>query len=438
MKVLLINVCNLEYKCYRGAFSNFLTYAPLTLAYLSVLIPNDLYIELRTCDEIVEKLDVNKGQYDVVIMSFMSVSAKRAYELAQIYKKQGSWVVAGGYHPTFMPDEALEHFDTVIVGAAEISLPQFLYDFKNGCAQMLYDNQNVDLTNYKFPNRNIIPKGKYHHVPAVVANRGCTNGCEFCAISAVNKNAPLRPVKNVIDEIKRLKTKQLIFFDPNFFQAREYCLEIMEELSKMKIKWAANATIELTQDKKLLESASKSGCAGVLLGLESINEKSLQSARKTFNKPEKFKESIKILHDYKIFTHACFILGFDDDTEEDLLTLPDQIEYLGLDLARFAILTPVPNSELYKRLESESRIITKDWTLYDQNYAVFQPKNMTPQRLEEIYHKIWKEAFSVYKIFSRVKNSDRSFIEKLLLLSVNLGFKYVGADAQGVCKCSGG
>ena len=107
------------------------------------------------------------------------------------------------------------------------------------------------------------------------------------------------------------------------------------------------------------------------------------------------------------------------------------MKYLGLDLARFSILTPAPNSILYKKLEKENRIITHDWRKYDQNYAVFQPKNMTPQRLEEIYHYVWERTYSIPSILRRVNKSKNNLFNKLFLLGTNLGFKYVGVDA---CK----
>ena len=430
MKLLLINVCDPEYKCYRGLFSNYLTYPPLTLAYLAALIPDDIEIEVDFCDEIVEKIDLTKN-YDVVAMSFMCVSAKRAYELAKIYKNKGSYLIAGGYHPTFCADEVLEYFDSVIIGAAEISFPQILRDLFNGNPKKIYDNQNVDGIDYKIPKRQIIPKGKYLNVPAVIANRGCINKCEFCAISELNCGSHPRPIDNVIQEIKTLKSKKLVFFDPNFFQDKQYSLELMNELGKLKKQWFCNATIKFTQDEQLLESASKNGCGGVLMGLESFNSNSLKSVNKAFNKPEIYKKSVEILHKYNIFAHACFVLGFDSDTEDDLIKLPDFIEYLGLDLARFSILTPAPNSILYKKLEKENRIITHDWRKYDQNYAVFQPKNMTPQRLEEIYRNVWERTYSIPSILRRVNKSKNNFFNKLFLLGTNLGFKYVGVDA---CK----
>ena len=121
-------------------------------------------------------------------------------------------------------------------------------------------------------------------------------------------------------------------------------------------------------------------------------------------------------------------LYFDYDTRESLLTLPEQAEYLGVNLVRYAILTPVPGSELYNRLNAEGRIITTDWTKYTQNKAVFQPKNMAPQELEEVYQKVWRASYTLGKIWKRVNNAPLG--NRIILLGANLGFKYVSTNVE--------
>jgi len=179
-------------------------------------------------------------------------------------------------------------------------------------------------------------------------------------------------------------------------------------------------------DTELVEAAQKSGCAGVLFGLESLNRDTMLSIKKNFNDPERYKEAIDIMHDHKISVNGCFVLGFDNDTKEGLLTLPEQVEYLGVNIVRYAILTPVPGSQLYNRLSDEGRIITTDWTKYTQNKAVFKPQNMTPQELEEVYQKVWAASYKAGKIWKRVNNAPLG--NRAILLGANLGFKYVSTN----------
>lgn len=428
MKILLVQPWHRSDKTYRSKYSFLISYAPLTLATLKALIPKELNIEVDVCDEMVESISkYMKRQYDIVAITLQTSAAPKSYEIAKTFKEKGSYIVMGGYHPTYMPDEALEHADTVIIGAAEYSWPKFLRDFKNGKPQRLYDMQQVKGEDIPVPDRTVIPKRKYLKYPAVIANRGCPNHCEFCVISEMWRKCGLRPIKDVIDEIKSLKAKIIIFFDPNFFAIRDYAIELMKELKKLKIRWSGSATINVAFDEELMQLAEESGCKGLLVGLESLNPKTLKENKKGFNDPNKYKEAIEIMQKHKIAVNGCFVLGLDGDTEELLLSIPEQINYLNLNLARFAVLTPVPNSNLYKRLDKENRIIIKDWSKYTQHIAVFTPKNMTKERLEEIYRQVWKETYSWKNIFKRVKSLKHNTLgEKLICLGANIGFKYLG------------
>ena len=424
MKILLLLPWEKEYKAYRDKFSNKLVYPPLTLVTLAALIPQELGAEINVCDEMAQNFSYDKP-YDIVAVSFVTSSSIRAYRIAEKFKNKGSYIVFGGYHTTFMPEEAAKYADTIIIGAAEKAFPQFLRDFSQGKPQTRYEMPCVGSDDYVVPRRDLLPKRGYLNVPCVVADRGCPNRCEFCAISAMNPPGP-RLVSNVIDEIKSLNTKRLIFFDPNFFYNKKYALELMSGLEDLKVRWACNSTVTTAFDEELINAAQKSGCAGVLFGLESLNRDSLLSTKKEFNDPNDFKKAIDIMHEHNISVNGCFVLGFDSDTKENLSLLPEQVEYLGVNIVRYAILTPVPGSELYTRLENEGRIVTTDWTKYTQNKAVFKPLNMSPQELEKIYAKVWKESYKLRKIWGRIKKAP-SFEDKILLLGANLGFKYVGS-----------
>ncbi|MBQ7847934.1 MAG: B12-binding domain-containing radical SAM protein [Clostridia bacterium] len=406
-----------------------MTYAPLTLATLSALIPKDLDCHVEVYDEIVGDFPLKKKKYDLVAISCLTSNAPRAYALAERFKEGGAYVVMGGYHPTYMPKEALQHADTVIVGAAEYSFPEFLRDFAAGTPMQIYDKQCVKGEDLCIPDRRVIPRRKYLKYPTLIANRGCPNHCSFCVISNMWSDCTPRPVDRVIEEIKGLKSKMIVFFDPNFFGARAYSIALMRELAKLKIRWAGSATITAAFDTELMELARQSGCAGLLVGLESLSKETLKGAGKGFNRPEEYKRAIAIMQSYGISVNGCFVLGMDGDTEEQLLSLPEQINYLNLNLARFSILTPVPNSPLFHRLEKEGRILTRDWSKYNQHETVFMPTNMSPERLDELYRTVWKKTYSFKNILTRVQNiPNKSLKEKLICLGANLGFKYLGVE----------
>lgn len=424
MRILLLLPWETDYKAYRDKFSTKLTYAPLTLVALAAMVPAELNARIDICDEMVQSFSYDIP-YDIVAISFVTPSAARAYRIAERFREKGAYVVFGGYHASFMPDEAARHADTVIVGQGERAFPQFLRDFVNKAPQPRYEMPCASPEDCIVPRRDLLPKKGYLNVPCVVADRGCPNRCEFCAISAMNPPCP-RPAGAVIDEIAALKTKRLLFFDPNFFGNKPYALEIMEGLEGKNVKWGCNATVQTAFDGELVEAARKSGCAGVLFGLESLDRDAMLAAKKGFNDPKRYKQAIDIMHGHGISVNGCFVLGFDYDTKEALLALPEQVEYLGANLVRYAILTPVPNSRLYNRFNSEGRIITTDWTKYTQNKAVFQPKNMAPEELEEIYQKVWRDSYKLGKVFRRANNAPWG--NRAVLLGANLGFKYVATN----------
>lgn len=429
MNILLLQPWDSKDRSYRARLSTLITYAPLTLATLAALVPEELDCHVEVLDEITGKADFTKKHYDIVAISAQTSVACRAYQLAKEFKVRGSYIVMGGYHATHMPQEALEHVDTVIIGAGEYSWPQFLRDFVAGTPKKIYDMQKINGADIKAPDRSMIPKHKYLKYPAVLANRGCPNNCEFCVISKMWRRCTPRPVEDVIAEIKDLKSKMIVFFDPNFFGNREYSIALMKELTKLKIKWAGSATIGSAYDRELMELAKKSGCAGLLVGLESLNKETLIQSKKGFNDPNQYKEAIAIMQSYGISVNGCFVLGMDGDTEELLLSLPEQVKYLNLNLARFAILTPVPNSPLYHRLEAEGRLLSKDWTDYNQHKTIFQPKNMSPERLDEIYRIVWKQTYSWKNLWFRLIHlPNKSLVEKMICLGANLGFKYLGME----------
>lgn len=429
MKILIVMPWDLRHRRYRNIFSRLTAYAPLTLPTLAGLIPKELGFEVDACDEMIEDIEKYYNiKYDIVLISFITPSCNRAYKIANDFKNRGAYIVFGGYHTTFIPEEVKEHADTIIIGEAEVSLPMFFNDYINGSSKEIYHYPDVKEIDRKRPDRSILKKHKYSGVPTMIASKGCPNNCEFCAINKMSNNVP-RCIEDVIGEIKSLRKRYFIFFDPNFFGNRQYAINLMNEMMKLKIKWMGAATINSAFDEELMDLAQKSGCIGLLVGLESVNEKSLEGVNKKFADPNRYKEAISIMQKHGISVNGCFVLGFDTDTEEELLSLPNQAEYLNLNLVRYSILTPTPNSSLFKKLESEGRIITKDWSKYTQNEVVFTPENISKEKLEEIYKYVWKESYKLKNIYKRIKNMQNvSFYQKFIVFAINIGFKFVGND----------
>jgi radical SAM superfamily enzyme YgiQ (UPF0313 family) len=418
MKILFILPFDNTYRR-RGAFTRLISYAPLSLPTLAALVPESLHAEIKIVDEGVDK-PITEGEFDIVAISCVTSSANRAYELCRYWKNKGGYTVLGGVHPTLMTDEACNHSDSVIKGIGENTFPRFLNDFINGSPKKLYVSEKTcGYMSMPVPRRDLISK-KYMSIPTVIASRGCRNHCTFCSIPKLyGKDGFSRPVGEFIDEIKMIGKKNFIFLDPSITSDREYAIELFEALIPLKIKWGGLSTIDVADDKELFELMVKSGCSGILAGFESINQESLKSVGKATNEVRKYKESVRIFHGENIPILGCFVMGFDGDTKENLANLPEMIDEIGIDVPRFSLLTPFPGTPLFTQYKENKRIITENWDLYDTMNVVFEPKNISPEELQNIFYDVWKKTYETKRILNRFVNN-----RSLLALFAGIGFKY--------------
>lgn len=429
MTILLVMPWDKGHKRYRAILSPFISYQPLTLPTLAALVPPELGARVEVCDEIgTPYTRFLRRSYDVVAVSFVSSESARAYEIAAVFRARGAYVVFGGYHMLYNSREGAAHADTVIVGPGELSWPQFLRDFAAGRPQPFYQLCPVPGSLLTRPRTGVLPRRKYVSYPTLLANPGCGNGCLFCAIKDMWANGG-RDVDEVAAELKDRRGGIVVFFDPNFFGDRAYALSLMRAIAPLNRRWVGAACVSCAEDEELLYWARKSGCGGLLLGLESMTHGSLQGVGKGFNDPNRYRKAIGRLQSYGINVNGCFVLGLDSDTEESLLSLPAQVDYLGLDLARFSLLTPAPGSPLFHKLKAEGRILTENWADYDQDKVVFQPARLTPERLREVYFQVWRETYRWGAVLGRAKNArTRGIYERAAALAANVGFKFLGKE----------
>ncbi|MBR3629538.1 MAG: B12-binding domain-containing radical SAM protein [Oscillospiraceae bacterium] len=426
MRLLIVQAWNRDETAYRSRFSSLLSYPSLTLAVLYALVPAGMFETIDVIDENSQHVDYDRVHYDLVLISFETSSAISAYRHCEEFRKRGSYVAVGGYHATALPEEAGQYCDTVISGPAEKALPVFLQDWISGHAKPFYRDTTVCPADYPVPARDKVTKRGKLKIPAVIADRGCMNACKYCSMRTMWKSNP-RPVADVIAELKSLKARHYVFYDPNFFGKREYAIELMRAMEPLHILWASDATADFGCDHELMDIAYRSGCRGVVIGLESINSQSLSGVHKRFHNADKYEEIIRNIHSHHIGVNGCFVLGFDDDTEEELRSLPERVDRLGLDLCKFAILTPYPGTKLYDEMEQDGRILTKNWDLYNQHHVVYQPAHIAPERLHSVYREVWKNAYRWGRVSRRVFGSPALFHGAGgFLLGANIGFHFIG------------
>jgi radical SAM superfamily enzyme YgiQ (UPF0313 family) len=432
-KIALISPKGPLYRHRGGIWKKSLRYQPLTLTTLAALIPKELSIEVELFDEGIADVPLDL-KADLVGMTVITGTAKRAYELADGFRRRGITVVLGGPHVTLIPDDSAPHADAVVVGYAEDSWPQLLHDFYKGELRPRYEQApGLRLADRPFARRELLPSNRYLTNNVFEATRGCIHNCDFCVVPRAWGRKPYqKPVEQVIADIQQHGARKLIFVDLNIIADREYAMRLFAALVPLKVQWYGLATVLLADDPELLELAQRSGCKGLLMGLESISPQNLRQNHKTFNSPDKFVRVVKRLHEHGIALQGCFVFGLDHDEPDVFLKTAEFAVQAKIDLPRFAIVTPFPNTALYKRLESEGRILTKNWELYDGQHVVFRPAKLSVEELQQGTEAAWKHAYSFRSIARRISHSPAPWPVKL---GTNLGYRFYAHNLSRFYNC---
>jgi radical SAM superfamily enzyme YgiQ (UPF0313 family) len=417
-----------------GIFKQSLRYMPLTLPTLASLIPNDLQVELECLDEGWTDFDPETADFDLVGMTVITGSAPRAYRLAGRLRERGVAVVLGGPHVTLAPEDAAPHADAIVVGYAEDTWPELLRDYVAGRLAPRYDQApGLSLAGRPRPDRSVLPSRRYLTKDVFEATRSCVHACEFCVAPSAWGRTPLhKPVSDVIDDLRAEGSKKAIFVDLNLISNRGYAEELFSALVPLHLQWYGLATTLVAREGELLTLMQRSGCRGLLLGLESIVGANLDAARKGFNRPDDFGAIVDTLHRHDISVQGCFVFGLDQDTAATCRETAELAVDIGIDLPRFAIATPFPGTPFHHRLEREGRILTRNWELYDGQHVVFQPARMTVQELERATEAAWKHAYSWRGIARRLRHTVAPWP---VALATNLGYRYYAHNLHRFYTC---
>ena len=433
IKVVLISPKGPLYRHRGGIWRKSLRYQPLTLTTLAALVPAELEAELILFDEGIADVPLDLDA-DLIGLTVITGTARRAYELADHFRQRGITVVLGGPHITLIPEDAAPHADAVVVGYAEDSWPQLLRDFASGALKPRYEQApGLDLANRPFARRELLPSHRYLTNDVFEATRGCIHNCDFCVVPTAWGRKPYqKPVADVVADIQQHGARKLIFVDLNIIADRDYARRLFTALIPLRVQWYGLATVLLADDAELLALAERSGCKGLLMGLESISPQNLRQNHKGFNTPEKFASVVQRLHDHGIALQGCFVFGLDHDEPDVFLKTAEFAVQAKIDLPRFAIVTPFPNTALYKRLEAEGRILTMNWELYDGQHVVFRPAKLSVEELQMGTEAAWKHAYSIRSITRRIVHSPAPWPVKL---GTNLGYRFYANNLSRFYNC---
>jgi radical SAM superfamily enzyme YgiQ (UPF0313 family) len=433
MRIALVSPKGPLYRHRGGIFRKSLRYAPLTLTTLASLVPSELDASITIVDEGIEDVPADL-EADLVGLTVITGTAPRAYELAARFRARRVPVVLGGPHVTLIPDDAQPHADAIVVGYAEDAWPQLLRDFAAGRMQPRYvQAPDLSLAGRPFPRRDLLPRRRFLTTNVFEATRACIHSCEFCVVPAAWGRKPYqKPVEDIVADIRQHGARKAIFVDLNLIADRGYATRLFEALIPLRIEWYGLATVLLADDAELLALAARSGCRGLLIGLESIVPANLRDTHKGFNKPDRYADVVARLHAHRIAVYGCFVFGMDHDTPDVFLKTARFAVEAAIDLPRFAIVTPFPGTALYQRLEREGRILTRNWERYDGQHVVFQPAGMTVDELQRGTEQAWRHVYSWPSIARRLRRSPAPLH---VGVTSNLGYRYYARHLDRFYTC---
>jgi radical SAM superfamily enzyme YgiQ (UPF0313 family) len=386
-------------------FKRYFQIAPLNLMMIASLTPKDCDVEIL--DENIDTIDFD-GPVDLVGISANTSEISRAYQICDEFKKRGVPVVIGGIHASALPDEAAKHADSVVIGEAEGLWEKVIEDFRKGTLARFYRHRSFpDISSLPQPDKEVLKNKRYLTKNVFQISRGCPYHCIFCSVTSFFGNSyRVRNEDKVIKEIERMDGDFIVFVDDNIFGNPGYAVRLLKKMIPLKKKWVSQCTLHLADNSKLLDLAAKSGCIGMLIGLESVSKHSLKASGKP-NNFDRYKEMIQRILDRGIGIDGSFVFGFDNEDTSIFEKTLEFIVKIKLPAATFSILTPYPGTRLMKKLEQEGRIIHKNWDYYRGTHAVFRPARMTTDQLEQGRAWITQEFYSYLNISKRVGFSGK-------------------------------
>lgn len=391
----------------------------LSLPTIAALTPSHWHVEIL--DTRTTQINYDK-KADLVGITAHTAEIPNAYEIADGFRNKGTKVVMGGIHVSALPDEALNHANSVVVGEAEGVWEGLLRDVERGKLKKLYRSDNlINMTGMNVPRMDLVDRSMFSSFNSLQATRGCPHRCEYCTVTAFFGNKyRMRPVDEVIKEIRAFDTKDFFFVDDNITGKPKHAKELFRELLPLKRTWGGQTTINLGKDEELLSLYARSGGKYAFIGFETLSESNLKKMNKSWNTPDGYREAIKRIHRAGINIVGSFIFGLDEDDPSVFEKTYRFIMENNIDAAQFHILTPFPGTELYNEMLGQGRITDTDWSKYHTGEVVFQPAGMTAEELQRGYWWIYHKTYEIKNMLKRGLRSPRNIIYRI---GANLSYR---------------
>ena len=413
----------------RMTFSRRGLFMPLNLAICAAVAPDGWDVEIVDENISDESHAPSAEGVDAVGIGAMTTQARRAYELADEYRRLGVPVILGGIHPSALPDEALAHGTIVCKGDAEATLPRALADIAAGEPKRIYDWADTPDSPIATPRKDLLDPADYLVFNPIQTTRGCPHGCTFCTTPAIfGRKFRQRDINDIIEEIKtakeRFNTRVFIFSDDDVGGDHKWAMELFEALRPLEVKWASQCDILIARNDKLLRAMKDSGCLGIILGLESPKAGTLRAAGKTYAKADKYISWIRKIQSFDISIWGSFIFGFDTDDWRDCMNAVRFAQRANLCMSCYPILTPYPGTELFEMYRADGRLTTQEWDKYNGATVVFQPKQMTVPQLRHAQMAAFNEFYSLPSALKRLRFLPFKRNSWLANLAIQRGLRY--------------
>ncbi len=364
---------------------------PLALPTVAALTP--AHYDIRIVNEEVDEIPFDEP-VDIVGVTTMVPTIRRAYEIVDTFRAKGVPVVMGGTYATFNVEEVLEHASAVVVGEAEGAWQRCLGDFERGAMQRIYRSEEPPAFKRGSLPRWDLVDTKRLLVLGVQVSRGCPYRCEFCLVSKMFGNRMrYRDLDDVLAEIKQLPKKQLFFVDDNLTANKKYARELMKRLRPLRISWSCQASVDVAYDTELLQAMADAGCTSILIGFESVDPSSLAETRKFHNRIQRYEEAIANVHAAGMQVIGAFIVGFDADTTATFEHIYDFTTRNSISQVMLSTLTVLPGTDLRKRMGEEKRLVDADPRLVNGVYPCMHYRHFSQEELFDGYFALLERVY---------------------------------------------
>jgi len=373
---------------------------------------------------------------DIVGITAMTTQARRAYELADAYRALGVTVFLGGIHPSALPEDALPHCDAVCLGDGETCLPRMIEDWEDVRAgrpgarlKPVYDWKDYPTAEISTPRKDLLDPRDYLIFNPIQTTRGCPHTCNFCTTPGVfGRKFRLRNIRDIVEEIREAKERYrswcFIFADDDFGGNHKWALELCAALEPLGIRWASQCDILISKNEKLLAAMKRSGCLGLILGLESPNQETLSESGKRFVKAETYEWRIRKIQSYGISLWGAFIFGFDSDTWRECMQACRFAQRMNLSMSCYPILTPYPGTGVWHDYRKAGRLLTCEWERYNGASVCYEPRHMSARQLRHAQMAAFAEFYSLRASFRRLGLLPFKKFAWMANLAIQRGIRY--------------